>query len=35
MIQLGERSPGFLSESDIASSYRKLCSLTRPMYVEK
>ncbi|CAF0871759.1 unnamed protein product [Rotaria sp. Silwood1] len=29
MIQLGERAPGFLSESDVSSAYRKLCSLTR------
>ncbi|CAF3448610.1 unnamed protein product, partial [Rotaria sp. Silwood2] len=29
MIQLGERAPGFLSEIDITSAYRKLCSLTR------
>ncbi|CAF0802751.1 unnamed protein product [Rotaria sordida] len=29
MIQLGERAPGFLSESDITSAYRKLCSLIR------
>ncbi|CAF0867411.1 unnamed protein product [Adineta ricciae] len=28
LIQLGDRSPGFLNESDIASAFRKLCSLT-------
>ncbi|CAF3843790.1 unnamed protein product [Adineta steineri] len=29
LIQLNERSPGFLNESDITSAFRKLCSLTR------
>ena len=33
MIQLGERASGFLSESDITSAFRKLCSLARVSYV--
>lgn len=33
MIQLGERAPGFLTDGDIGSSFRKLCSLTRTSYV--
>ncbi len=35
MIQLGERAPGFLSEGDITSAFRKLCSLARASYVLK
>jgi hypothetical protein len=34
MIQLSERAPGFLSDGDIGSAFRKLCSLTRSLYVE-
>ncbi|CAF4758572.1 unnamed protein product, partial [Rotaria socialis] len=30
IVQLSERAPGFLNESDITSAFRKLCSLTRP-----
>jgi hypothetical protein len=34
MIQLGERAPGFLTDGDIGSAFRKLCSITRSSYVE-
>lgn len=29
MIQLSERAAGFLTDGDIGSAFRKLCSLTR------